>query len=270
MMAHHDRRPAKRIRGGLMIAVGAWLLFHGMRLTADEETKGLAKAWVQDRQREFQEYDLHREAVTPTGLTLEPQSVLNWSNPERGAANGALFLWTDRGRPQIIACAFEWNGQLNHEFQSLSPDVITAERLGQLIHRFGPGVEFKPLPEAPKPVVSRTLRLTQMRRMAERFRVTAGKSEVRLLPQPVFRSPESLADDVAMFVFVQGTDPECTLLLEATEKKEWRYALARQTKWGLTVELDQTLIWNASPTSKAKEDAPFKVFPQKDLPSGKR
>jgi hypothetical protein len=73
-----------------------------------------------------------------------------------------------------------------------------------------------------------------------------------------------------MFVFVQGTDPECTLLLEATHKQEWRYAFARQTKWGLKVELDQKAVWETAPTAKAKEDFPFIVFPQKSASSDKR
>jgi len=269
-MACHNLRPASAVIWALSIALGGVLTFIEIPLTADEDSKELAKAWVEERRAEFQEYDFRRESITPASLTMELQSLLNWSNPERGAANGALFLWTDQGRPQMVVCAFEWNGILKHEFHSLSVDPITAQRLGNPVHRFAPGIEFKELPEAPPPATQRALRLTQMRRLAERFRVTMGKSETRLLTQPIFRSPASLSDDIAVFAFVQGTDPECTLLLEAADKKEWRYALARQSKWGLRVELDQKLVWEAAPTAKAEVDAPFFVAPQKSSSVGNR
>jgi hypothetical protein len=197
---------------------------------------------------------------------MQSRSVLNWSNPERGTDRGAVFLWTDAGRPQMIACAFEWAG-LKHEFQSLSTDPITAERRGGPVHRFGPGVEWKPLPKAPPPAAERSGRLTQMRRQAQRFRVKVGSkqewSETRLLPQPVYRSPSEAAADVGVFLFVQGTDPECVLLLEVTAEKEWRYALARQTKWGLKAELDDTPAWEPEAVGKLQRHAPFLVIPQK-------
>lgn len=213
------------------------------------------------RQAEFAEFVLSREAEPPIPLTLEPQSVLNWSNPERGTRDGALFLWTDQGRPQMLVCAYEFNDRLKQEFHSLSTEPIVAERAGQTVHRFSPGVEWKDLPDAPKAVAQRGLRLTQMRRMAERFRVSLSKAETRLLPQPVFRSPATAATDVAVFVFVQGTDPECTLLLEITPENDWRYALARQTRWGIRVHLDDRQVWEEA--AFAKTDAPFLVLTRK-------
>ncbi len=246
-----------------VFTLGVWLAGVVHVVAAEENAREAAASWVEDRRMELQQYDLRREARMPTRLKMESQSLLNWTNPERAAAHGAVFLWTDQGRPQMIACAFEWNGRRNHEFQSLSQDSILAELRGVPMHQFGQGVEFKIVPETTAPVAQRALRLTQMRRLAERFRVTAGKSETRLLTQPVFRSPPELADDVAVFLFVQGTDPECTLVLEATEKKEWRYALARQTKWGLKVLLDDEPIWEALPSAKAEANAPFIVIPER-------
>lgn len=244
-----------------LITLAALLINTGMLVVAEDDGKDAASTWVRDRQLELQQYDFHRDVRMPSRLKMESRSLLNWTNPEREAAHGAVFLWTDQGRPHMIACAFEWSGRQNHEFQSLSEDAISAELRGNPVHRFGPGVEFKVLPNAGAPVAQRTLRLTQMRRLAERFRVTAGKSETRLLTQPVFRSPPELADDIAVFLFVQGTDPECSLVLEATDKKEWRYALARQTKWGLKVLLDDEDVWQTSPPAKA--DASFIVIPER-------
>jgi hypothetical protein len=223
-----------------------------------------SKEWLRQRQAAFAEYELQgQDAARP--FMLEPDPVLKWSNAERGTNIGGVFLWTERGRPAMIACAFIFKDKVNHEFQSLSDREIIASRKGEEVHRFGPGVEWKPLAEAPAPAAKRTARLTQFRRQAERFRVQFGTkkwSPARLLNQPVYRSPESLTQsDIAVFQFVQGTDPECVLLLEAAEGK-WQYALARETKWGLKVEIDGREVWSCEPQWSPKRDSgsPFVVL----------
>jgi len=227
-----------------------------------------AQQWVQARQAEFAEYRFRRESERAVALTMQPHSILNWSNPERGTDSGAVFLWTEEGRPQMIACAFEFGGLLKHEFQSLSTEPIAAQRGTSEVHRFGPGVEWQLLAKAPPPATQRPLRLTQMRRQADRFRAQVGSSPTRLLTQPVYRSPADAEEDIAAFLFVQGTDPELTLLLAISPEKEWRYALARQTKWGLKVELDGAPLWSQSSAAKAKADSPFIVIPQKTVTAG--
>jgi hypothetical protein len=106
-----------------------------------------------------------------------------------------------------------------------------------------------------------------MRRLAERFRVIVGHkdwAQTRLLSQPVYRFPEMDGGDGAVFVFVQGTDPECVLLLETTEKAGWRYALARQTKFGLKAEIDGRIVWEQDPNHRpaATPQTPFLVLAQ--------
>jgi hypothetical protein len=230
---------------------------------APQASNSSAKDWLQQREAEFLQYGLRRESQEPMALTMEPRSVLNWSNPERGTGQGPVFLWTDKERPQMIACAFEWGGSLKHEFHSLSTDPIQASRGGAAVHRFGPGVEWQPLSDAPAIARERSLRLTQMRRQAQRFGVSVGNKEwaqARLLPQPLFRSPASAAVDVALFVFVQGTDPECVLLVEATQEKGWRFALARMTKWGLKAELDGKPVWERLPVGRPETTDPQTPF----------
>jgi hypothetical protein len=228
-----------------------------------------AETWLQARQSEFAQYRFERQVEKPVDLVLEPRSILNWTNPERGSGSGAVFLWTDAGLPQMIACAFELGGSVKHEFHSLSTDPIAASRGGQSVHRFGPGLEWKELADGPSAAEQRTLRLVQMRRQAERFAVSVGGRDkwatTRLLPQPVFRSPAESASDIGVFTFVQATDPECLLLLTATPGKPWRYALTRQSKWALKATLDETPIWEAAPTHRpeAKDpETPFLVISQ--------
>ena len=204
--------------------------------------------WLAQRKREFESYRMELEGLKPTALTMEPRSLLNFSNAERGTFAGAAFLWTHAGRPEMIACAYGRGQWLRHEFHSLSGEPIVAERAGSRVHRFKPGLQWHDLPDAPEPVASRPLRLAQMRRQAERFRVTIvvqrpvanqGPAEMRLLPQPVYRSPETSMEDIAVFLFVQGTDPECALMLQPTSDKRWRYSLTRQTMAILKVNLDE-------------------------------
>lgn len=92
--------------------------------------------WLRQRQAEFEEYRFEVEAPKPLELTMESRSILNWSNAERGADVGGVFLWTKGGLPQLIACAFGRGKFLRHEFHSLSTEPIAAERSGAAIHRF--------------------------------------------------------------------------------------------------------------------------------------
>jgi hypothetical protein len=251
----------------LMVAGGAASLAVQESQTTD--AGAATKKWLDERQVEFAEYHFHRGEQKPVTFTMEPHSLLNWSNPERGAGSGGLFLWTEAGRPAMIACAFEWGGSLKHEFHSLSTEPVVAERGGGVVHRFGPGVEWKSLAQTPQPAEQRYLRLAQMRRLAERFHIRVGNkewSETRLLTQPVYRSPATAAEDVGVFVFVQGTDPECVLLIQAASAGEWRYALTRQTKWGVKAEFDGAPVWARMSTGRPEADdpqTPFIVLPQK-------
>jgi len=105
-----------------------------------------------------------------------------------------------------------------------------------------------------------------MRRQAERFEVSIvalkmgnpKPAVMRLLSQPVYRSPESAANDTALFLFVQGTDPECVLTLSATAEKKWRYALTRQTKAAVKVQLDDKSVLDL-PIWKVEPDSAFFV-----------
>jgi hypothetical protein len=229
---------------------------------AVEESKEASQRWREERHAEFQKYRFYKDE-TRAQLVMELRSVLNWSNAERGADVGAVFLWTDGGRPELIASAFGRGRFLRHEFHSLSEQPLIVEREGQEIHRFAAGIAWQALAGAPSPAKQRPLRLTQMRRQAERFRVVMGgkeSTEMRLLTQPVFRTTAELKDDTALFVFVQGTDPECVLLLQATGEGKWQYALTRQTKWALNVELDGNEVAEFRGIGRTSAGSPFLVL----------
>src|SRR6476646_10633289 len=52
---------------------------------------------------------------------LRPQPVLRWRNVARGQEGEAMMVvWADRGRPEVFASIYPWEGFLHHEFGSLS------------------------------------------------------------------------------------------------------------------------------------------------------
>jgi hypothetical protein len=212
------------------------------------------KEWLAQRAQEFASYRFEMEGSLRKPLTLEPQAILDWSNPERNTFYGATFIWTRDGRPELIGSAYGRGKYLRHEFHSLSTEPIVGERSGSRVHRFPPGIEWRELANAPEPAASSASRLTQMRRQAERFEMTMifrrpveTHHPLRLLTRPAYPLPRTAVNEVALFLFVQGTDPECVLLLEAKSDKTWRYAFARQNEASLVADLDGKHVLDMPP-----------------------
>ncbi len=175
--------------------------------------------------------------------------------------DGAIFLWTgENDRPEAAVQVFQIKnsgapqGIWIHEFSSLSPVTLTANRRGRAWWvPTKPGLAFKPLPNAPRPAEALAQRTRQMRSLAEGFRASddfghRGWSELRLLPRPISRygAPGSNLIDGALFAFVLGTDPEVFLFLEARPGKEgpeWQYALAPMTIYPLKGSYQGKAVW---------------------------
>ncbi|HJT33036.1 MAG TPA: hypothetical protein VJ783_13425 [Pirellulales bacterium] len=199
-------------------------------------------------------------------LEMQKEPVLRWPNPTRETPEGATFVWTHQGRPEAIACIWD-HGILSHAFHSLSTSELVAKHNGQTIwHPAAAGIEPAPLAGAPVPADSAAKLLRQMKDLARRFtcRLTgdAGGEQLRLLPRPLYRyqtKRDNLIDG-ALFAFVQGTDPEVVLVLEATRhngKSEWRYALTRRSMAALEADLDGKPIWSVSANGGAPGDVWF-------------
>jgi hypothetical protein len=190
-------------------------------------------------------------------LKMQQEPVLRWPNPTRKTPEGATFVWTLDGRPEAIGCVWD-RGVLSHAFHSLSRSPLVAEYNGQTIWRpEKAGLEFATMANAPEPADSAVKRLAQMRELARRFACRiAGervREELRLLPRPLYRyqTERSKLIDGALFAFVQGTDPEVVLVLEAVPRdarSEWQYALTRRSAAPLEADLDGKRIW-AVPSS---------------------
>jgi hypothetical protein len=198
---------------------------------------------------------------------LVPQPVLRWRNVIRGQEGEAMMVvWPHNGRPVAMTSIFPWQGKMCHEFDSLSREkkVIARDKDRVIWSPETAGVEFKDVPAAPKPAKTHAERLRQMKAIAERFKATmtgwlgddTDREELRLLPRPLYRydlknakEPDPNLLDGALFAYVQGTDPEVVLVLEAigtAKKSAWQYAFVRATSGGLEVKLGREVVWTAT------------------------
>lgn len=191
-------------------------------------------------------------------LKFHKTPVLRWPNIRRGTMVGGTFIWTKDERPEVIACLYDWEqgGGIWFAFQSLSSGNLVAKKGGGLLWRSKkPDVEFHVLERAPVPADSAVKRLSQMKELADRFRarlrVSSGTEELRLLTTPIYRYKSGETIDGALFAFVQGTDPEVILHLEANRRKsdngemtEWQYAISRRSGRPLDAMLDEKAIWS--------------------------
>jgi hypothetical protein len=220
--------------------------------------------WLAARVAELEEYELIFEGPhADVAPVLVEQPLLSWSNPLRSTSRGALFVWTHYGKPQFVCCAYPSpkGSQIVHEMQSLADRTVTRRHAEHGEWVFEPPDESEVIPDAPSPAKSRTLRLTQMRRLAKRFTAEVTRPElieVRLLPQPLFRYARDAEVDGAVFAFVQGTDPECLLILEASNDG-WSSRMVRMTRVGLNTYRDGQLLRERKP-DWTERDASYKNF----------
>jgi hypothetical protein len=198
-------------------------------------------------------------------LTLQPKSVLRWSNPATQHVYGDVFFWTLDGRPEVVMSLFKvWQPPrgLHAEMHSLSLAEVSAEREGGVVWRSTePGITLADVPDAPTPADSTTRRFSQMRALAKGFsaelvdrRVSEDgeRQALRLLPRPVYRYESSDPDvpDGALFAVVLGTDPELVVLIEARRSEDglrWQYGLARMNDDAMVVKYNDQVIWRFDP-----------------------
>jgi hypothetical protein len=211
-------------------------------------------------------------------FTLRSAPVLRWSQPERIADGGAVYVWLDAGRPVVIGTMFAWplNGKpiVAHEMHALTIGPMRASYQGKDLWQLEkPALEFKRLTRAEAPAMTVAKRLLQMRTLGREFsassitRETARESELRLLPQPLYRyelknQPDPLNGllDGAILSFVQGTDPEVLMILEARRDGDdafWQYALARFSDRQLVVKHDDAEVWRVAGSTQNDNRAPY-------------
>ena len=196
-----------------------------------------------------------------TGFERVPRSLLRWSNTIDNLAYGDTFVWTDRGCAKAIISIFALGPPRNSvaaECQSLTDVPFEMHRDGTVVWRpRAAGVSFQPVDDVPPPAVAATSRLVQMRAIARRFRADFAKyqspddyTQLRLLPKPLYRydSQDEAIIDGAVFAFVDATDPELLLVIEARREDDqvsWVYAPARSRHDHIRLYSKDKMIWEA-------------------------
>lgn len=206
------------------------------------------------------QYEFFADAALKAPLTLDARPLLTYSNPVRGDVYGNVFVWTRQGRPEVIGAIFDFRSEskLDSELHILSRRGIIGRREGTSFWMpEKPGVEFHPVPGAPKPAATPAARLRQMKQFVEQFRVERqhpeqGKEVVRPLTKPIYQYPQGTEVlDGAVFAFVEVTDPEAFLILEATagDKPEWQFAFARMNIVPFKAFYKDSLVWSVDDIS---------------------
>ena len=213
------------------------------------------------------EYVIYRDEDHKEKAELVRKPVYVWTNPVRvHKQDGAVFVWTYRGRPEALGCIFSGSTGhdrgITHEFHSLSLGVLDVEREGRHAKTWSPGAPglvLKPIVGAPKPEATAPKRLLQMRTLSREFSAHSkdGKGnrwELRLLPQPLYRyestDPDVLDGGLFAFVTSAGTDPEVLLAIEArrlADRQEhvWQFGVARFSDLALSVKHQGEEVFDA-------------------------
>lgn len=224
-------------------------------------------------------YEIDLATEPPTRLKLNEEPVLRWTNPVQANGAGEVYVWADRGRPEAVVSIYRFLGAggkpgLHHEFHSLAATPLTAR--GPEGRTWTPdraGVELLRVPDAAEPASSPAGRRRQMRDIAEQFQIDKTDRQgdqriLRLLTQPIYRY-QSTRDDVldgALFAFVEGTDPEVLLLVEARtidQRPQWQYALARLNSVRLRASYNGRSAWEQGLIEYreyTRRDRPYSVF----------
>ena len=220
------------------------------------------REWRQLVDRQAEQYKFFVGHDRPQAASTA-KAILRWANQTRITHfESATYVWAFNGRPVAVACVFTMNDPKDpllfaQDFHSLWPGPIKAERDHRLVwYPTEPGSVYQPIPDSPPPASSPARRLLQMRTLAREFSATlvrwrdegGDREELRLLPKPLYRyeteDPEVL--DGGLFIFVQGTDPEVVLLIEALRKpadSQWRYGLTRRSAGALEARHRGKLVW---------------------------
>jgi hypothetical protein len=193
---------------------------------------------LQNMQRSAAQYKLYSADMSRRSFKFHENAVIRPSNPISGTQDGAIYVWTDHGRPQVLLKFFTFNNKTySHALLSLSESKLVAERNGKVV--WSPseqGVTFRELPDRHKPAETAAERLRQMRTLAAKFSATytathlgAKPFELRLLTQPLLRyeTNDEYRADGALFGYVQSTTPIGLLLLESRQTEggqRWHYA----------------------------------------------
>jgi len=244
-----------------IILLTAAILVVARGLLADDPPAAEASRWQSYFRQIASEYAMTTGGEKPRELKLLDQPIMKWSQPVRGGDDGSIFLWLDEKRPAVIGAFFIWphasrGHGVSHELHTLADDPLKGVWKERTWTPPANSIRREPVPDAPAPAKSAKLRDFELRRLARRFTATSENRQgqtwqLRLLPHPIYRYDGETAESVglgALFGFVEGTDLEIVLLLEARamgDGPRWHFGFARLSDLRLKVRRDEQTVWDA-------------------------
>jgi hypothetical protein len=192
------------------------------------------------------------------GSLKEP--VYRFDDPTRDFSDGTVWVFGETGRPPaLLTISLKKYPPKTVfwllEFTSLADGPLREDGGRSPWSPEKPGIETRPIPDAPRPADDAAKRLLQMRTLGRRFgghelfeptregRRT-DRFDLRLLPTPVHRYQDSDRGlvDGGLLLLVYGRNPEVALVVEAQrgdrDELRWVYGLGRISSAHLKVDLD--------------------------------
>ena len=257
------RQIASRLLTESVLRVLAVGLFCGLVVAADEpekdkEAEARREQGLKNMQRSAAQYALLSADAPQRAFKFHETAAMRSSNPVGGSVDGALYLWTNHGRPQAVLKLYTFNSKTyTHAWLSLSENNFVAERNGKVVWSpTEPGITLREIPGAPQPAETAAERLRQMKALAAKFSATYtaldsdGKPfELRILTQPLLRyeTDDEYRADGALFGYVQSTAPVGLLLLESRQTRDghrWHYAYSSLTSGLVTARYGDEQVFS--------------------------
>lgn len=252
----------RAIIGGAVVACLLVVASSSRAEDAEESEFGTQAQWRRVFERIAASYKL---ILLPEeqDLALVDRATYTWARSGPfGGTYGAVYVWTHRGNAEAVACFWRnpgASGKLSmvHELHSLSPVRFDSRGEGSESWKPKAGVKRVLVPDAPLPAATAIGRMRQMRELCREFSahsVSLGgeRTELRLLPQPLYRfqstDPEVVDGGLFAFVCSVGTDPEVFLQLEARDTPQgsrWHFVAARFSHMNLFVNYRDKEVWQA-------------------------
>ena len=208
--------------------------------------------------------DIARSIAIARGDRVRAESlkepVYRFDDPTRDFSDGTVWAFGENGRPPaLLTISLKKYPPKTVfwllEFTSLADGPVRVDGGRSPWSPDKPGIETRPIPNAPRPADDAAKRLLQMRALSRRFTANelfepskegqrADRFELRLLPKPVHRyeDPDHGLSDGGLFLLVYGRNPEVALVVEAQrgdrDEPRWVYGLGRISSAHLKVNLD--------------------------------
>lgn len=191
---------------------------------------------------------------------LQDKPLLRYSDPGGITTDASIWAWGNAGRPLALCAIFYERKSPREEKWSCELTALVDERYivqGEAGWQWSPeksDVDFQPMPGAPPPSDTATLRRRQMNEIVERFDVSETfnaerTDQLRLMPRSLYRysDAEHGLIDGALYAFANGTNPETLLIVECRSDSKaaatWQYGFARLSAAQLQAKLGDAVVW---------------------------